>query len=113
MLVHNTDIADIFNQFADLLEIEGANPFRIRAYRNAARTIASLGQSVADMARQGKDFTELPGIGKDLAHKIEEIVKTGSLSQLREVEAHLPPQLSKLMKMPGLGPSGSVPSTRN
>jgi DNA polymerase (family 10) len=104
MLVHNTDIADIFNQFADLLEIEGANPFRIRAYRNAARTIASLGQSVADMARQGKDFTELPGIGKDLAQKIEEIVKTGSLSQLREVEAHLPPQLSKLMKMPGLGP---------
>ena len=104
MPVHNTDIADIFNEFADLLEIDGANPFRIRAYRNAARTIASLPQSAADMLREGKDFTELPGIGKDLAQKIEEIVKTGSLSQLKELQAHVPPQLSRLMKMPGLGP---------
>jgi len=104
MPVHNTDIAEIFNQFADLLEIDGANPFRIRAYRNAARTIASLAQSAADMVTEGKDLTELPGIGKDLAQKIEEIVKTGTLSQLKELEGHVPPQLSKLMKMPGLGP---------
>ena len=104
MPVHNTYIADIFNEFADLLEIDGANPFRVRAYRNAARTIASLAQSAADMLRESKDLTELPGIGKDLAHKIEEIVKTGSLSQLKELQAHVPPQLSRLMKMPGLGP---------
>jgi len=104
MPVHNTDIADIFNEFADLLEIDGANPFRVRAYRNAARTIASLAQSAADMLRESKDLTELPGIGKDLAQKIEEIVKTGSLSQLKELQAHVPPQLSRLMKMPGLGP---------
>ena len=104
MPVHNTYIADIFNEFADLLEIDGANPFRVRAYRNAARTIASLAQSAADMLRESKDLTELPGIGKDLAHKIEEIVRTGSLSQLKELQAHVPPQLSRLMKMPGLGP---------
>ena len=104
MPVHNTDIAEMFNQFADLLEIDGANPFRIRAYRNAARTIASLAQSAADMVKEGKDLRELPGIGKDLAQKIEEIVKTGTLSQLKELEAHVPPQLSRLMKMPGLGP---------
>jgi len=104
MLVHNADVADIFNRFADLLEIDGANPFRVRAYRNAARTIASLGQNATDMVRKGKDLTELPGIGKDLAQKIEEIVRTGSLSQLKELEAHIPGQLARLMKMPGLGP---------
>lgn len=104
MPVHNTDIAEIFNQVADLLEIDGGNPFRIRAYRNAARTIASLAQSAANMVTEGKDLTELPGIGKDLAQKIGEIVKTGTLSQLKELEGHVPPQLSRLMKMPGLGP---------
>jgi len=104
MPVHNTDIAGMFNQFADLLEIDGANPFRVRAYRNAARTISSLAQSANDMVREGKDLTELPGIGKDLAQKIEEIVKTGTLVQLKELGAHVPPQLSRLMKMPGLGP---------
>ena len=104
MLVHNTDVAEIFNHFADLLEIDGANPFRVRAYRNAARTIAGLGQSVADLLREGKDLTELPGIGKDLAQKIEEVARTGGFSQLRELESHIPSQLSRLMKMPGLGP---------
>jgi DNA polymerase (family 10) len=104
MSVHNTDIAEILNQLADLLDIEGANPFRVRAYRNAARTIGSLAQSAADMVRDGKELSELPGIGKDLAQKIEEILKTGTLSQLRELESQIPPQLSRLMKMPGLGP---------
>ncbi len=104
MPVHNTDIAEIFNRFADLLEIDGANPFRVRAYRNAARTIAGLAQSAAEMVKEDKDLTELPGIGKDLAQKIEEIVKTGHLSKLKELEAHVPAQLSRLMKMPGLGP---------
>jgi DNA polymerase (family 10) len=92
MLLHNTDIAEILNQFADLLEIDGANPFRVRAYRNAARTMASLAQSAEAMLGEGKDFSELPGIGKDLAHKIEEIVRTGSLSQLKELETHIPAQ---------------------
>ena len=64
MPVHNADIADLFNQVADLLEILGENPFRIRAYRNAARIIGGLPQSVAAMVEHGKDLTELAGIGR-------------------------------------------------
>ena len=104
MLVHNSDVAEIFNKVADLLEILDENPFRVRAYRNAARTVGSLSQSVAAMVEQAKDFTELPGIGKDLAGKIEEIVRTGNLSQLQDLEDRIPPQLIRLMKIPGLGP---------
>ena len=104
MPVHNADIADLFNRVADLLEIMGENPFRIRAYRNAARTAGGLSQSLATMVEQEKDLTELPGIGKDLAGKIEEITKTGTFSQLQELEDRIPPQLVRLMKIPGLGP---------
>ena len=89
---------------ADLLEIEGANPFRVRAYRNAARIIGGQSRSVAEMVGQGEDLTMLPGIGKDLAEKIHEIVRTGSLSQLKELESRTPPELSRLMKIAGLGP---------
>ena len=102
--MHNSDIAEIFNEMADLLEILAENPFRVRAYRNAARTVGDLSQSVASMVEQAKDMTELPGIGKDLARKIEEIAKTGNLSQLQDLEDRIPPQLRRLMKVPGLGP---------
>src|SRR3990172_1061341 len=104
MPAHNADISDLFNQVADLLEILDENPFRIRAYRNAARTVGSLSQSVAAMVEQGKDLTELPGIGKDLAGKIQEIVRTGNLPYLQELEDRIPSQLGRLMKIPGLGP---------
>jgi DNA polymerase (family 10) len=104
MPIHNSDVAEIFNNVADLLEILDENPFRVRAYRNAARTVGGLSQSVAAMAGEGKDLTDLPGIGKDLAGKIEEIVKTGNLSQLQDIEDRIPPQLIRLMKIPGLGP---------
>jgi DNA polymerase (family 10) len=79
MAVHNADIAAIFNRLADLLEIEGANPFRVRAYRRAAQTIEDLPSSAAEMARRGADLSQLPSIGKDLAGKIQEIVETGRL----------------------------------
>ena len=104
MPVHNADIAAVLSKMADLLEIEGANVFRVRAYRNAARTIASLPWSVADILAEHKNLPKLPGIGEDLAGKIKEIVMTGTLSQLKEIEARLPPDLSQLMKIPSLGP---------
>jgi DNA polymerase (family 10) len=104
MPVHNSDIETIFNEVADLLEIKGENPFRVRAYRNAARVVGGLSQGVADMVAQGRDLSELPGIGKDLAGKIEEVVRTGSLSFLTELQGQMPAGLSDLLKVPGLGP---------
>jgi DNA polymerase (family 10) len=104
MPVHNAEIAERFSRLADLLEIEGANPFRIRAYRNAARTIAGLAQNLAGLLEAGKDLTELPGIGAAIAEKIQTIVKTGRLPQLEEVEARTPAALSELMQVEGLGP---------
>lgn len=104
MPVHNAEISDIFNEVADLLEIEGANPFRVRAYRNAARTIAGLPQSAAEWVARREDLSELPGIGQDLAGKITEIVTTGKLSLLEEIRSRVSPQIRELLKIPGLGP---------
>jgi len=89
---------------AELLEIEGANPFRVRAYRNAARTVAELPRSVADMLAAREDLTSLPGIGKDLAGKIGEIVESGHLSLLEKEQRKLPPSLIELAALPGMGP---------
>jgi DNA polymerase (family 10) len=104
MPVQNADVAEIFNKVGDLLDIQGANPFRVRAYRNAARTVSSLPRSVSEMIEGDEDLTALAGIGKDLAGKIREIVETGTLSQLEEIEKETPAELDKLMKVEGLGP---------
>jgi DNA polymerase (family 10) len=104
MPVHNADIADMFNRMADLLEIQGANPFRVRAYRNAARTVGELSRSAADMVREGEDLSRLAGIGKDLAGKIAEIVETGKLRDLEKLKGEIPEDLSVLMRVAGLGP---------
>lgn len=104
MPIHNSDVAGIFDKVADFLDIKGENPFRIRAYRNASRTIGSLSKSVAGMVAQGEDMTRLPGVGADLASKIKEIVETGKLKMLEDLMRELPPGLDEMMKIPGLGP---------
>jgi DNA polymerase (family 10) len=104
ILIHNSDVAGIFNQVADLLEIQGANEFRVRAYKNAARTIMGISRNVSDLVKTGEDLSELRGIGRDLAGKIVEIVETGSLRQLKSLERQIPAGLIELMKIPGLGP---------
>jgi len=104
MPVHNADIAAIFEEIADLLEIQGENPFRIRAYRNAARQVESMGVALADLVAKGEDLTELPGIGEDLAAKIAEIVDTGKCKALEKLRKQLPPTITELLKIPGLGP---------
>jgi DNA polymerase (family 10) len=104
MPVHNAEIAAVFDEIADLLEIEGANPFRVRAYRNAARTLSELGRSVRAMVEEGADLDALPGIGPDLAAKIAEIVATGSCALLKTLHRELPPAIGELLKIQGLGP---------
>lgn len=104
MPVHNADIAAAFRRLADLLEIEGENPFRVRAYRNAAATVGGLPRDAAAMLADGADLSELPGIGDDLAAKIAEMVETGSLHLLEEIETRVPPGLSDMTRIPGLGP---------
>ena len=94
----------MFSRLAELLEIKGANPFRIRAYRKAAQTIEGLPHSVTSMLAESADLSELPGIGKDLAAKIQEIVETGHLALLDQVSSQLPGQLAELAKIPSLGP---------
>ena len=104
MPVHNADITAIFEEIADLLEIEGANTFRIRAYRNAARILGDLPQEARVLVERGDDLTRLPGIGADLAGKINEIVSTGHCSLLERLRKELPPAITELLKIPGLGP---------
>lgn len=104
MAIHNSEIAEMFARLADLLELEDANPFRVRAYRNASRTVGSHSRSMADMIKQGEDLSRLPGIGQDLAGKIETLVQTGRLPQLEKVETRTPAELRELMKVEGLGP---------
>ena len=104
MPIHNADIAAIFEKIADFLEIESANPFRVRAYRNAARILGELGRDVKGMVENGDKITDLPGIGDDLSRKIEEIVKTGSCRLLRKLEEEVPPAITELLQIPGLGP---------
>jgi len=104
MAVHNTEVADLFDKMADLLEIKDENPFRIRAYRNAALTIRNLSKSLKNMIEEDIDLTGLPHIGKDLAAKIREIVETGTFAALKKVG--LPLGLSELMRIGSLGGRG-------
>jgi len=94
----------IFEEIADLLEIQGANPFRIRAYRNAARTLGELPLEARLLLERGDDLTRLPGIGTDLAGKISEIVSSGKCGLLDRLHRELPPAITELLKIPGLGP---------
>ena len=104
MTIHNPQIAELFNRYAVLLEIKGDNPFRVRAYRNAARTIGNLPRDIAAMLHSGADLTELPGIGDDLAHKITDIVATERFAELEKIKRQLPAGLADLTEVPGIGP---------
>lgn len=103
MRIRNTTVAEMFNTMADLLEIKGENPFRIRAYRTAAHTVYSLSSDVSELLEKGEDLSKLPGIGKDLASKIQQIVDTGQLEVLEELKGEVPFELISLMRIAGLG----------
>jgi len=104
--MENLEIAHLLNQYADLLEIQGEGRFRVLAYRNAARTIESLSQPVAQLLAEGKNLQKLklPGIGMRMAAHIEEIVETGTFQGLKALRKEIPATLDELLEVEGLGP---------
>lgn len=100
----NEQIAGVFEQLADLLEIQGANPFRLRAYRNAARTIRSTAESFSAMVAEDADLTQYSGIGKDLARQIVEVEQTGQHPKLTELREQVPQGVVDMLRIPGVGP---------
>lgn len=103
--VTNAEIASLFDHVADLLEYQGGNVFRIRAYRNAARLVKGTVESLATIREAaGRSLTDLEGIGKDLATKIETLLDGGRLPLLEQLEQEVPQVAFELMRVPGLGP---------
>jgi len=100
----NQRVAAVFDEIADLLEVQGGNAFRVAAYRNASRTVRNLGRNVSDMVHAGEHLDALRGIGKDLAGKIAEIVASGTCAQLEALRHEMPPGLAELLQLPGVGP---------
>ena len=101
----NAKIAAAFDLIADLLEFQGANPFRVRAYRNGARTIGSYTEPLAAIVeRDKKELTSIRGIGADLSAKIITLVETGKLPMLEELQSQVPPSVLALVRIPGVGP---------
>jgi DNA polymerase (family 10) len=95
-------IADVLEKIATLLELKDENPFKIRAYVNAARSLETWGGNVADLANE-EVLEKIPGIGKAIAAKIKELVETGSLKFLDELRAEFPADILELFSLPGLG----------
>jgi len=102
--VQNAEIAERLERYADLLAIEGANPFRVRAYRNAAMTIRSTSTRLSELVAAGADLSQLHGVGSAIAAKITEVVRTGHLRALESLERREGPELADLLRIPGLGP---------
>jgi DNA polymerase (family 10) len=104
MSIHNADIADAFDEIGDLLSLQGENPFRIRAYRRAARVVRGLPQQLAEL--QGvSGYDAIPGIGRDLSGKIAELVKSGRIKALEKLRREVPPGARDLLGLPGMGPA--------
>jgi DNA polymerase (family 10) len=99
----NQQLASIFGKIADLLEIKGENIYKILAYRKASDNLNNLSRDVNEIWKEGK-LTELDGVGKAIAEKIDEMLSTGHLSFLEKLEAEVPPSLAELLQVPDLGP---------
>ena len=97
----NNTLANLFLSMAELLKNNGENPYRVRAYKRAADTIANLDVPIAELARDGQLQT-LPGIGKDLTAKIQEYVETGAIKAYEELRTPLPPAIRQWLLLPGL-----------
>ncbi len=100
----NRTIAALLYEIADILDIQGENPFRVLSYRNAARAIADMSESLEALVKAGKNLEEIPGVGKSIHLKIEEILATGKCLFLEELRTQVPAGVVELMKLEGLGP---------
>jgi DNA polymerase (family X) len=100
----NSKLADVFDELAELLEFRGENPFRVRAYRNGARAIRDLDESVATiLADPTRSLADLPGIGSTLEEKSRVLIETGSLPQLEQLREQVPESVLAMTRIPGLG----------
>jgi DNA polymerase (family 10) len=102
--MENVEIAAALSKVADLLDIQGGNPFKVRAYRTAVRTIGNLTRPLSELVAEGADLQELPGIGKDMAGYIVELLTTSHLHRLDALAKQVPAGLVELMRVEGLGP---------
>src|SRR3954463_13456125 len=101
----NSDIADAFDLIGDILDFQAANPFRVRAYRNGARTVRDYHEPLASLAAEGTArLKQIASIGDDLAIKIVTLVSTGTLPMLEELKAQVPESVLALIRIPGVGP---------
>lgn len=100
----NRELAKIFTDIADLLDIKGENRFRILSYRRAAETITNLPEQLADVVAQGRDPAEFPGIGEAISKKIIEALETGKVSFLEKLKEELPESLLEMLRVRGVGP---------
>jgi len=105
--MQNRAIAAMFNDIADMLEVKGESPFRITAYRRAARALEGLTEDVAAVAARG-ELEEIPGIGKGIAEKIQEFLQTGTSTYYEELRASLPPGITTLMSVSEVGPKTAM-----
>src|SRR5467141_5330346 len=96
------EIAGVLEQIATLLELKGENPFKIRAYANAARAIETFGGNISNLQDE-EGLAKIPGIGKSIADKIKELAATGSLKYLEELRAEFPAAILQLFSISGLG----------
>ena len=97
------DVAVLFEHIADLLEFRGENPFRIRAYRKAAQSLGNLTEDLDQLHSEDR-LLEIPGIGKDLAAKIQEYLATGAIREIEELKRAVPPGIFSMLEIPGIGP---------
>ncbi len=101
--MNNRDLAEKFKLIADLLEVKGEVIYKILAYRKAADSLDNLGRDVNDVWKEGK-LTEIPGVGKAIAEKIDELLSTGRLEFLEKLETEVPPSLVEVLQVPDVGP---------
>jgi len=99
----NAKIASIFNNIGNMLDILGDNPFKIRAYKNASKTVQMLDVDIKEFAQEGR-LTEIKGIGKDLANKINDFIKTGKIEYYDELKSRIPEEILEIRNIQGIGP---------